>query len=397
MKGVTQNNKGQEAYVLWLPSWYPNKFDSFLGDFVQRHAIATSNFYPVTVFHIPQLSEISQPQKSHTHISTNKNLKEIIYYLKFKTTRFKFLDKLRYNFIYYKKATQYLTSYFEKHGLPELVHVHVPMKAGNIARWIKMKYKINYIVSEHSSGYMASDPNGFFKKPFLHQQQVKAVFKNATSVTNVSGAIAKILIKTFKLPHVHIIYNTVDIDYFNYSGVKEETFTFIHVSTLTNQKNIKGILKTFGKYAAYGKKWKLKLVGPYSNEVVSLVQFYKLQEYVELKGEVTYQEVAMHMRSAHVFVLFSLYENFPCVVIEALCCGLPVISSNIAGINEAVNETNGILVESENEIELLEALLKIQKEYNNFHPEVISANAISRYSYSEIGKQIFGLYNIQYP
>ena len=37
------------AYILWLPSWYPNKLDPFDGDFIQRHAVAVSAFVPVHV------------------------------------------------------------------------------------------------------------------------------------------------------------------------------------------------------------------------------------------------------------------------------------------------------------------------------------------------------------
>jgi glycosyltransferase involved in cell wall biosynthesis len=45
-------------------------------------------------------------------------------------------------------------------------------------------------------------------------------------------------------------------------------------------------------------------------------------------------------KKADAFILFSRHENFPCVVIEALCCGLPVVASNVGGIAEAVDETN---------------------------------------------------------
>jgi len=34
--------QGKMLYVLWLPSWYPNKLDPFDGDFIQRHANAAS-------------------------------------------------------------------------------------------------------------------------------------------------------------------------------------------------------------------------------------------------------------------------------------------------------------------------------------------------------------------
>jgi glycosyltransferase involved in cell wall biosynthesis len=98
------------------------------------------------------------------------------------------------------------------------------------------------------------------------------------------------------------------------------------------------------------------------------------------------------MQQAHVQVLFSKHENFPCVVVEALCCGLPVVASDVAGIKEAVNSSSGILVQSENEDALLRGLLKIREVYKAYHPPSIASDAGSRFSYSAIAKRFDELY-----
>lgn len=51
------------------------------------------------------------------------------------------------------------------------------------------------------------------------------------------------------------------------------------------------------------------------------------------------------MRSARLFVLGSRYENNPCVVLEALVSGLPVVATRVGGLPELVDESNGVLVE----------------------------------------------------
>jgi len=103
------------------------------------------------------------------------------------------------------------------------------------------------------------------------------------------------------------------------------------------------------------------------------------------------------MKMASALVLFSRYENLPCVIIEALCCGLPIVATNVGGIKELVNLKNGKLVQSENEEELIRAMVCMIDEYNNFDKEQISLDARERFNYSTIGKQFHQLYQQVLP
>ena len=386
----------QSNYILWLPSWYPNKFEPSNGDFIQRHAQATSIYIPVTVYHFPQSGETIFLPEDTMEVKQNHNLKEIIHYFSYQPAGNNFFNKLKYNILYYKKAKRSLEAYFIKYGLPKLVHVHVPMKAGNLAIWIKEKYGIDYLVSEQSSAYMKSSPDYFLKKNFLHRHQVKKIFRVAQTVTNVSATIGKVLSNAFKLKAVHPIHNTVDTRLFNYTNQKPEVFTFIHVSALGEQKNISGILKAIYSLKKIRADWVLKIIGPYNSGIKEQIDNLSLNEKVHLSGELSYEEVAQSMKDAHVMVLFSKHENFPCVVVEALCTGLPVISSDVAGVKEAVNETNGILVASEDEMQLTKALERIRSTYSSYNPESIARKAAELYSFKTIGKEFFNLYKQQH-
>jgi glycosyltransferase involved in cell wall biosynthesis len=65
---------------------------------------------------------------------------------------------------------------------------------------------------------------------------------------------------------------------------------------------------------------------------------------VLLAGRQDANGVARWMRACDVFCLPSYSEGCPNVVVEALSCGRPVVATNVGGIPELVNESNGILI-----------------------------------------------------
>jgi glycosyltransferase involved in cell wall biosynthesis len=266
------------------------------------------------------------------------------------------------------------------------------MKAGVIARWIFKKWGIPYIVSEQSSLYDRTAQGNFFTRDFLHKTTVKKIFRNSVAVTNVSEAVGNILKKTFDLSEVRVIHNTVNTDFFNYKERPSSRFRFIHVSTLKPQKNVEGMLKGVSQLAKHRQDFEFVLVGPLNENVKGIIEKYGLEGIVICTSEISYPDVAHQMQNASALVLFSHHENFPCVIPEALCCGLPCIVSNVGGVAEAINESNGILVAPQNEDELFAAMNKMINEYQKYNREKISEEAIRKYNYETIGKQFHDQY-----
>ena len=109
-------------------------------------------------------------------------------------------------------------------------------------------------------------------------------------------------------------------------------------------------------------------------------------------------------RKSHCLVMASSSENAPCVIAEAHCSGLPVISSNVGGISDMVNNSNGVLFDLEiNEktwsaynnrnIETLYQSMKIMKQnVLNGKYENIEITAQSKYSASSISDNLNQLY-----
>jgi glycosyltransferase involved in cell wall biosynthesis len=379
--------------VLWLCSWYPNPISPYDGDFIQRHAKAVAAYIPVDVFYISQSGETVNIARDNLIESEEGNMKEKIIFFRFRKTGLRFIDKLNYNIRYFRTYKKIIKNYINDKGMPDIVHVHVPMKAGMIARWMRKKWKAPYIVSEQSSMYSKAATDSFFKKSSWHRHKVKKIFRNADAVTNVSTAVGETLKVLFNLPAVRIIHNTVNTDFFNYKEIAFSKFRFIHVSGLNYQKNVEGILRAIKRLSELRKDFEVVIAGPGETALLKMIGDLQLNSIVFCTGAISYQEVAIEMQKASAFVMFSRHENFPCVMVEALCCGLPVIGTDVGGVPEAIDEDNGMIVPSENEEELQSAMSTMMNEYQKYNREKIAFNAQQKYSYSTIGKQFLDLYN----
>lgn len=379
--------------ILWLASWYPDEYQPTNGDFIQRHAQAVSQLIPVDVIHVAQagkdlsyLNKVVENDKSNLH--------EAIHYFAYKKTGINFLDKILYNYAYQRYYKKILNKYINEKGKPYLLHVHVPVKAGIVAQKYAKQLHIPYIVSEHSSLYLNAAKDNFNTRSFYFRNHTKRVFKHAAIITNVSAAIGKVLKQMFGLNDVRIIPNVVDTNYFYFKRKeKNKIFRWLHVSTMFPLKNVDKIIHTFNKISAKRNDWELIICGPINKEYQQLVKQLNLQSSIKFIGEINYEDVAKQMQQSDAFIMFSRHENFPCVIIEALCCGLPVVASNVGGISEAVNKTNGILIEPNNTDALQNAILLMMNNTNGYNAATIAENATAKYNYTTVAKQFILVYN----
>ncbi|NMH68925.1 glycosyltransferase family 4 protein [Bacillus sp. RO3] len=91
--------------------------------------------------------------------------------------------------------------------------------------------------------------------------------------------------------------------------------------------------------------WELDLVGdgPRLNELKEKVQRSSLSHRIHFLGN--RRDVPELLANAHIFVLTSQYEGLPISIIEAMRCGLPIVASDVGGVEELVKEgENGFLI-----------------------------------------------------
>ncbi|MBK6993268.1 MAG: glycosyltransferase [Chitinophagaceae bacterium] len=158
-------------------------------------------------------------------------------------------------------------------------------------------------------------------------------------------------------------------------------------------KNAEGILRSFKNFIQQNINAELIMVGDIGPQIRDYAQTLSFPAgAIKFLGEIPYTQVAAEMQKADCLLLFSNIENSPCVIGEALCCGLPVITTNVGGIPELTSESNSLLIESKDEDALTQAMHEMVGGINNYNRKKIAENAISKFSYSVIGKQINTMY-----
>lgn len=377
--------------VLWLASWYPNRTEPFNGDFIERHAVATAPFTE-HLFVIAPVKDDAM-EKGATEIIKKQSGNLTVYIAYYGRSKWAIAEKLlsfgKY-FLLQKKIYKAIQLQF---GTINIGHVHVPMNAGLFARYLQKFSGIPYVVTEHWGGYKrVAKPNIDDVSRYMVWLR-KGVIKHASRFLPVTDDLGQYIDQHFVNVQYKVIPNVVNTGLFFYKPYTPTVFRFIHPSCMNYPKNPEGILLACKVAKEKGLKFELLMLGNKDEALQRLAeQLGLLNEYVFFEAPVPYRQVAVKMQHSSALLMFSRYENLPCIILEALCCGLPVISSRVGGIAEVIDSSNGILVQSGNINELVEAMAAVIQNYSGYNREAISLKAKNLYNYAAIGKQYADVY-----
>lgn len=376
--------------IVWLCSWYPNRNDPFDGDFIQRHARAAAAFHDIYVIYVAAETRKGHPEKE-VQIGDLPGLTEHrIYFPGGKGFWGRVKTHYRWLFLY----KQALRNYMVRYGKPDLVHIHIPMKAGIAGLWLKKRYQIPYLISEHWGIYNDSVADRYSRRNRLFRYYTEKIFRKASGFISVSRYLGEAVKKLRLAADYWVIPNVTDTTIFFPAEKKSTSFRFIHVSNMVDLKNVPGILRAFKKLYEKNKDVSLLLIGDRDPAIRALAATMDLPEAViEFRGEIPYEQVGPAMQDSDCLLLFSQIENSPCVIGEALCCGIPVIATKVGGIPELVDQSNGILVQAGNEVELTEAMRHMIDRQEQYPKKDIAGMAMSRFGYKQVGAQFDRIYS----
>jgi glycosyltransferase involved in cell wall biosynthesis len=367
----------KKLHILFLSSWYPSHVSPSNGDFIQRHAEAIATKHNVTVIYVTTDKNILNTKTSSQTI--NNVVTNIIYVPKARNLVSKFF--LFFNT--YIKTINTLVRNFD------LVHLNVCFPTGIIALYLKWFKKKPYIISEHWSGYQFPHNKNITT---LNKFVSKIIIKNASFVCPVTKHLQTEMEKFGFKGTYFPVPNVVNTSYFTISNKKSKRIVLTHISGMDNSiKNVEGILNVISKLQNKIPNLHFNLIGGNSDKYLVSVKKNNIKS-ITIVDQIANVEVASYLKNTTVFILFSNYENLPCVIIESFACGVPVVSTNVGGISEYFPKNFGYLINPKDEVALKESILKIINGKINFDKKVMNNYAENTFGVSTISKIFTKLY-----
>lgn len=275
---------------------------------------------------------------------------------------------------------------------PDIVHAHM-VHANILTRLIKLVVPIKKLINTaHNSN------EGGYTRMLVY----RVTHRLADMTTNVSNTAVKSFEEKNAVPKngMQTIYNGVNFNKFKYQPEAKQRIAdeldlnkekiILSVGRFNKQKNYPNLLRAI-KFLKdnYNIDFVLLIAGDgeLRNTLKNMIVELDLSSNVKLLG--IRNDISTLMSACDVFVLSSDYEGLPTVLIEALACRSHVISTDVSGAREIINDY-GTIVPIDNYTFLAKSIWKSLKNEgrndlaesyikNNFDLEIITNQWIDIY------------------
>jgi len=265
---------------------------------------------------------------------------------------------------------------------PDIILVQ-SLEMGFPAFLIKVLSKKPYVIWGRGSDIYIPD--------YFVRMSRKKLLDNADAILALTSDMQK-KIEEITSKNILVVPNAIDLTDINPNTLSykneldKKIITF--VGSLFPVKGVQYLIRAMEKIHNQIPQTRLILVGD-GNERFNLEKLSKelqLENCIEFIGRVPHQQVSHYLSQTDVFVLPSLSEGFPNVLLEAMAFGLPIVASRVGGIPDIIEDgTNGFLVEPKNVSEIADRILTIL--FDEMLAQKISAKnreEVQRYQYNDI-------------
>jgi len=373
-----------KIHVLFISSWFPSETEPFNGNFVLRHAEAVAEYANVSFLNV---TTDSLNDKSALNISKKIKLYEKkIQFGRWHLKPIILIQKLFFHWKLFKQISK-------ENGQPNIIHANVIYPSALFAWFLKMLTGIPFIVSEHWTGYLPE------KKPKLSsfKQRIHSLLvRKAFLICPVSDYLAKSMLTNNINGDYLVVPNVINTNIFYKKLIKstDSKLKLVHISSLIEEhKNITGLINSMQLLVQKNVDFELHIITcNRSHEWETYLKEREINRYITFHYGFTPQQIASFLSDCDALLLFSNFETFGVVIIEAFAAGIPVVSSNTGPAKELISPDRGIITPIGDEEQFANAIFNLSNKKNDFNSGKLQDFAFQNFSYRAVGKKFLEIY-----
>jgi len=227
----------------------------------------------------------------------------------------------------------------------DIIHIHMSYK-GSFYR----KYYVTKICKVHNKKVIIHLHGSEFKDFYnsgdrRRKEQIKELFSIADATIVLGDDWEKFICSIVPTANVFVINNAISLPEINEKVVGRGR-TLLFLGALIQRKGVINLLQAIKSLCDEEiNNFKLLIAGSgeEENKLREFVKINKMEERVDFLGWITNEQKPELLKKSDILVLPSYNEGLPISILEAMSYGLPIVSTNVGSIAEAVSN-NGFLV-----------------------------------------------------
>ncbi|HWR94491.1 MAG TPA: glycosyltransferase family 4 protein [Flavobacterium sp.] len=362
--------------ILFIASWLD--LEKGIGSFFTEQAFILNKKYNISIVHFSSYKPNWITVLKGNLIKIEKKLYENqveVYFVEYPSIKF------IKNFLCNRAIKKLFDWFRNENKYFEICHAHSIFDAGFWANRINEKYSIPFIITEHNQ-------LTFKRVKRKKLKYINQLLENADKRVVVSNDLVRQFASNGYFLDFEVIGNTFNQIIFNIDNrVESSNIKIVTQGAYTPIKDYETLLKALKIVENSTSKviefiwigynsWGVDM----SDEVKELINSFDFKNInIQLYDSLNKIGIATMYKQSTFFVSSSICETFGLSVVEAMACGLPVVVTQSGGVNDFVNDSNGIIVPIKNEYLLAQAILELMNNQLKYNSKLISEDVVAKF------------------
>lgn len=290
---------------------------------------------------------------------------------------YRLLKKIFSQIMFLLKSIKYIERY-----KPEIVHVYSPIPI-LIGLYCRIRFNSGVIMSLHGTDV----------ERIVSSKLLSKLLKIPDAVVAVSNSMRKKLHEEKIMYRIQYMGNGFDKKVFYNKNIKRKD-QLINIANLRWQKGQDYLIGAFAKLHEFYPNYNLVIIGDgdYREKLENLVDEFDIGENVVFKGICSRETINDELNISKGFVLSSVIEGSPKVILEAMATGTPVVSTDVGNVRSVVRDC-GIIVIPQNVEALYKAMSTIVETSDWGKMSKKAEQYSNEYTWENVGKRLKKIYD----